>query len=379
MSDFGGILIACVALPLLAVVLLVAGVSYTAVAGVRLAGGLALEGLEFAGRSLAAGVRAATELLTSAGSLALEAVEQGAEWAKTLYDSSQVGHRLRATAQKLYEAALCPAGALGTNATLLPGTTGLGVTPVELGNCSATDLLARAEAARGALVAELPLRLVAERWHPDKLREASAATESARAALATGEIQVAAELAAHAQELYASIVGEAYQRLRHAERATIAAQVGNSLEDLGYQVRVTRVKETVAFVGRRGHHTVALVVRPGGRIELDMAGFDGDSCDRETKALLAALRRNGLVIASEHLVRHGRFAGGPLIRRAQRQGKPLEVALAECLDPLQQPEKAAAAPPRVRRAGALARGEAEDQRLQQGMALLWGQRQQVVN
>ena len=379
MSDFGGILIACVALPLLVVVLLLAGVSHTVIAGLRLAGGVVLEGLEFAGRSLAAGVRAATELLTSAGSLALGSVGQGTEWARTLYDSSQVGHRLRATAQKLYEAALCPAGEPGTTAMPLPRATGLDATPARLQNNSAAHLLARAAAARGTLELELPLRVVAERWHAQELREASAATESARASLAAGEAQAAAELAAHAQELYASIVGDVYQRLRHAERATVAAQVGNSLEDLGYQVRVARVKENVAFVGRRSHHTVALVVRPGGRIELDMAGFDGDSCDRETKALLAAFRRNGLVIAGEHLVRHGRFAGGPLIRRAQRQGKPLEVALAECLDPLQQPETAATAPPRVRRAGALARGEAEDQRLQQGMALLWGQRQQLVN
>jgi hypothetical protein len=155
----------------------------------------------------------------------------------------------------------------------------------------------------------------------------------------------------------------------------VTAQVGNTLQDLGYEVKLASSKENTAIVGRRQHQALAMVIRPGGRLEFDMAGFEGDSCHHETQALLEALRRNGLAIQAETITRHGRFAGGALIRKAQRHGKPLEVALAESF-PLTEEEQRETVPDApVRRTAALPRGETEQDRLQRGRAFFWSQAQ----
>jgi hypothetical protein len=66
------------------VVLLVAGVSYVALQAARFVGNLALRGIELAGTGLALGVRAATEALQAAGTVATET----AQWTGHLFESS---------------------------------------------------------------------------------------------------------------------------------------------------------------------------------------------------------------------------------------------------------------------------------------------------
>jgi hypothetical protein len=145
---------------------------------------------------------------------------------------------------------------------------------------------------------------------------------------------------------------------------------------LGYEVKVTSFKKNTALVGRRQHQTLAMVLRPGGRLEFDMAGFEGDSCADETRTLIEALRRNGLGIHAESIMRHGRFSGGALIRRAQRHGEDLEAALAEIFPQSEKgPQDEAAPGAPIRRSVLLARDESELQRLQRGRAFIWSQTQ----
>jgi hypothetical protein len=384
MSDCGGLVVACLAAPLLLVVLLVAGVSYLAIQGAKLAGYLALEGVNFAAQSLAAGVRASTRAIAAAAPAVLEGIERAGEWAREMYDSSAAVNRLRQTAQDFYQKSLLSSEQLHASVSgmvlssaVAPASCRQNFGSGTLALQQAADLLARAQAVRYVLDAELPLKLIVERWESARVNAAESAMHAASVCLAGGRVEEARELASRAESFYTTALHDAHQRLRNAERATITAQVGNTLEDLGYEVKVARVKENVALVGRRAHQTLAMVLQPGGQIQLDMAGFEGNACERETRELLRALRRNGLSITAEHLVRHGRFSGGPWIRKAQQKGKPLEVALAEMVD-FEQPARsthAAAAP--VRRASRLGPLGSEEERLRTGRALLWSNRQQL--
>lgn len=369
MSDCGGLWVACLAAPLLLVVLLVAGVSYVALQAARLVGNLALQGIELAGTGVALGVRAATEALQAAGTVATAT----AQWTGHLFESSHVAARLSSTATLVYQATVsslqatidlhAPASSQAALAsttplasTMLASNDGGGFTPATQGAPSsatpvvvsiapvaderaavgaaqlqsmAVESLARASGVQAALDAELPLRLVAESRHAVELASARERLRAAHLCLQAGQVERAADLAQQAEAVLTSTGYQAHEELARAERTTVTAAVGNTLEDMGYDVRLARAKDNVALVGRRGHHTLAMVVRPSGHIEMDMAGFEGTDCEPEITALLVGLRRNGLMISRQCLTRHGRFSGGSLIRGAQRAGRPLEEVLAE--------------------------------------------------
>ena len=365
MSECGSLLVACLAAPLVLVVLLVAGVGYLAMQGARLAGATLIAGVELAGQALAAGVRLASGAVLTAGS----AIQQGIEWGKELYDSANVSERLKTVARATYDSASSSLAARmpiqGAAERSLSNTTS---GPIATAPTSAVDVhgavapLARAQASLVALESEPPLLLIAERWSAEQLGRAREAIQQSEACLVRGDSSKASILAGEAEVLLASSLGDAHDRLKSAERATIAAQAGNSLLDLGYEVKVAQVRETVALVGRCGHQTLALVVGKGGHLQMDMAGFEGESCDRAVKALLAQLRRNGLQVLAERIERHGCSEGGASIRKAARQGKPLEQALAECVASITTHEA-------VHRGVRLT--PRPEQQAQRGRALLW--------
>lgn len=365
MSECGSLLVACLAAPLVLVVLMVAGVGYLAMQGARLAGAALVAGVEMAGQSLAAGVRLASRAVLSAGS----AIAQGIEWGKELYDSASVSERLKTAARAAYNCASSSLAARmpiqGAAESSLSNIIGGPVAPAPT---SVVDLrgavapLARAQATLVAIESEPPLLLIAERWSAEQLGRAREAIQESEACLVRGDSSKASILAAEAEGLLASSLGDAHERLKSAERTTIAAQAGNSLLDLGYEVKVAQVRETVALVGRCGHQTVALVVGKAGHLEMDMAGFEGESCDRAVKALLAQLRRNGLQVLAERIERHGCSEGGASIRKAARQGKPLEQALAEGAASIPTHET-------VHRGVRLTQGP--ERQAQRGRALLW--------
>jgi hypothetical protein len=376
MSDFGGIVLAGLALPLLAVVLLVAGVCYLAIRGANLAANALLEGINFASQPLASSVKSASNVLAQAGELDSTGLKKKISLPPPVLDTKGIALRLRETARDLYQESLSEARQLRDLAEKV-ATAGPAAGPITLKATTeswrAEDLLARARAASGALESELPLKLVAEKWSQPQLDKAKANLETAKLRLASGQLKEAAQHAAEAEALFTTTLHDAHQRLLNAEKTTIAVQAGNALVDLGYEVKIARVKRNVALVGRRGQQVMAMVLQPDSRIQLDMAGFEGSACERDTMRLLAKLRENGLVVAEVNLIRHGRFTGGPWIHKAQRQGKPLEVAMAELLDPVAQAGTSKGSPP-VRRSSSLSVGALEQERLTKGRALLWNSR-----
>jgi hypothetical protein len=366
MSGCGGLVVGALAFPLALVVLLVAGVSYLALQGAGLACRGAISGLEFAGSKLGPAVRAATEALSAAGTTMLSATTGAADWTRTLLDTSVVRDRIRHSLRNAYTrglggtadlATVGPAterpGALTTGGSVTasmtlsideripavesPGTTASMRAPIAApaagteGDAGATtaDTLARAKAIRTVLDSEVPLALVADHRSRAGLAEASRAIAASEAALRAGDAAMAKGLAASAERALTTATYDAYQHLVKAERATVAAQVGNSLQDLGYQVRVAHSTRGIALVGRKQHYALAMVLRAGGRVSFDMSGFEQTSCHPEARALLGALGQNGLVLSSAEINWHGRLDGGPLIRAAMRKGRPLEQALAE--------------------------------------------------
>ncbi len=426
MSDCGGLFVAALAAPLLLAVLLVAGVTYVALQGARLVGHLVLEGLQLAGTGLASGVRTIAQSARAAGTQAMEAAARGAQWAGGLYDSLQAGERLRGGAQTAYHSALqalqapsragqaslhlntpsatsghtsleglagplvpqptsltasAATGRLGAPSGGRPAPAAPGGVPLQAADPGAPsgqpalEALARAQAVDQALRQELPLSLVAEQWHADRLRAARVEMDTARSLLQAGRPEEAEGLAQHAEATLTTLTYQSHQRLVAAERATLVATVGNTLEDLGYSnLRVAQAKGRTALVGRRGEHTLALVAGPGGKLQMDMAGFEGDSCRRETQRLLEGLHRNGLELSRVELTHHGRREGGALLRRAQRSDQPLAQALAELAGEAQS-APANATPP-VKRGTRLS-GPTEEECLRRARIWLWSASQQL--
>lgn len=384
MSDSGGILVACIAAPLLLVVLLVAGVSYLVLQAAKLTGRLALEGLHFAGTALAQSIRVASATLHQAGTLLTAAGTGVTQWSSSLFDSAQAADRLRSIAHVNYERALRTLTTTDSPPTVttirsISGVTGRPVAQAlsSIGKTglatSAHEQLARAQAIDLALQAEVPLRLVAEQRSATELRTARASMTQAQQLLRDGRLSQAATAARHAEALLSVAARTAHDRLATAERTTITAVVGNAMTDLGYEVRAAAADHQAAVVGRKEHVTAAIVVGSGGRLEIDMAGYEGEACDRESKALVDALRKHGLVIAEACLSRHGRPEGGALIRAARKRGKTLELALAEMSSaPRQEMTDVPAGSGPVRR---MTRQRPETQTEQRAVAWVWQQQQ----
>jgi len=330
MSDSGGILVACLAAPLLLIVLLVAGVSHLVLRAAQLTSMLAVEGLRFTGTALAKSIRIASDAARQSAATAVTAAGTVGQWAGTLFDSAASADRLRSIAHVNYQRRLQTLTATSSVRTIPnpsriepPAAARIGV------STDAHEHLARAEALESALQAEMPLRLVAEQWSAPELQAARASISEAHTSLLAGHIASADTAARRAESLLSVTAQRAHQRLAAAERTTVTAVIGNTMTDLGYEVRAAAAGGRAALVGRKADQTVALVVGSGGRIDMDMAGYEGDACDRDVKALIEALRKQGLTIAEACLARHGRPEGGALIRAARRRGKTLELALAE--------------------------------------------------
>lgn len=295
MSDCGGIVVACLAAPLMILILLVAGVGAALLMAAEFAGHVALAGLDLAGKAIAPLVRSVTDALNSAGMLNLPMTVMAGSPLTSL-DPLNVAELFRSHAHSFLAA-------------------------------SETSCLARAVALERALADVKPLNLVASELFDPEVKSARNLMAEAAEHLDRGDAAGAERLGTAAEAAFARVGRQAAERLTAATRVTMTAQVGCALQDLGYAVRVASDPRRAAIVGRREHQSVALVVGEGGHIEVDMEGFDGAQCHADSQALIAGLRRRGLVISATNLTRHGSCAGGALIRAARRSGRTLEEAL----------------------------------------------------
>jgi len=287
MSECGYLILVALAIPVVALVLLAAGVGALAVAGARL--------VEQTCDTLGLESRLRSALQTEYGRIL-----SGNLHAQGMLASTPLDSRLLVQPPNL---------------TPDPGSDSSLLTKV-------TDRLARAGAVREALNQETPLRLVAERWHTDELLKADEALAKAQALYVTGKLTGALAEARLAERTLSVATYDSHQRLLMAQQTVLIAQTEQSLTGMGYQVERLAGSQDQALWATNDGRTIAALVEPSGRLLMDMAGFDGVACHREAEQMLVALEQNGVEVRREQVLLHGRRDGGPLVARLHKLMKP---------------------------------------------------------
>ena len=294
MSECGWLVLVALAAPVVALVLLAAGVGALAIAGARL--------VDHTCDALGLETRLRSAVQT--------------EYRRMLSGSLHGQGMLASTA--LDSELLAQPG----NGTLEPGSGGALLT-------KAADRLARAGAVRAALNQETPLRLVAETWHQDALLKADQALGRAQMLHATGRLGEALAEARLAERTFSVAAYDSHQRLLTAQQTVLVDQTAKSLTGMGYDVERLADSREQGLSATRDGHTIAALVQPGGRLLMDMAGFDGVACHREAEQMLAAIAENGVQVRREQMLLHGRRDGGPLVARLDRIAKARPQAVSQ--------------------------------------------------
>jgi hypothetical protein len=120
---------------------------------------------------------------------------------------------------------------------------------------------------------------------------------------------------------------DSHQRLLAAQQTVLIDQAAKSLTGMGYRVERLVDFHAQGLWATRDGHTIAALVQPGGRLLMDMAGFDGVACHREAEQMLATLAENGVQVRREQVFLHGRRDGGPLVARLHRVMKARPQAI----------------------------------------------------
>ncbi|MGH8568314.1 MAG: hypothetical protein ACREXU_09915, partial [Gammaproteobacteria bacterium] len=110
----------------------------------------------------------------------------------------------------------------------------------------------------------------------------------------------------------------ANHRLMVAEATVLHRHLTGALKDLGYTLRQPRrpVTDQVLVRAEKAEGTaVTMKLSPrSGRLELDLSGFNGDTCLREQERLLDNLRRRRVLLTQRNAQRHAAPTGGVLTR-----------------------------------------------------------------
>lgn len=109
----------------------------------------------------------------------------------------------------------------------------------------------------------------------------------------------------------------AHERLAAAETDSLVDSTQESLDALGYEVATDPRRGGVVVVGRKGTQSVWCRVSAQAGLEVDLGGFDGDSCTLARDAFETELRKRQPGIALHRSIHHGQRRG-PLIRELQQ-------------------------------------------------------------
>jgi len=209
-----------------------------------------------------------------------------------------------------------------------------------------------------------------ERWQGSSLGAAQKGLARASQSLRQGNAQEAIRLAQQAESQLAMAARTGLRRLEAGQRLILSAAMAQQLEGMGYTVRLAAEERAVGLWATKGAQTVAVAVTGRGRVDMDMAGFDGLSCRQESQRLMDALARGGFKVWREASVFHGRRGGGAMIRRVT------DIARQEGIDPacgilraLGIPAGRPAAAPRSR--ATVRQGGSPDQEQERARRWLW--------
>jgi hypothetical protein len=259
------------------------------------------------------------DVVTAGVGFVTQAVALGLEWLGAALSTSveEVETRLRSRIAETHQARLSeylrPQAGLAPNAP--PSSRAANA------RTQAADLLARAEATLEALEHERLLMAMAERSPGLSLAAMRQGLSRAAQIYREGGLQEAVRLAREAEARLAVAAHEGCRGLETLQRRFVSVVTARTLQDMGYRIDVATSESAVALWATNGQRTLAATVTDSGRVDLDLAGFDGLSCRLESERLLVELAERGLRVRREASLIHGRREGGAMIVSAARQAR----------------------------------------------------------
>jgi hypothetical protein len=110
----------------------------------------------------------------------------------------------------------------------------------------------------------------------------------------------------------------AHERLARAEQNALTRTTQDVLKSCGYEVRRKEQGEGELVRGKKQDLSVAAHLE-GGEVEMDLAGFEGRSCEEEMERLKEAFRERGISLRITSSDFHGQEEGGTLAQEASEE------------------------------------------------------------
>ncbi len=195
----------------------------------------------------------------------------------------------------------------------------------------AASPLARAEAAARAFQDEPVLTAVSAALDPGAVSRMEAELAAARKASEQGLAERTAAASRAAEAVVADVVASSWNWLAQAQRQQTVTAFTAALSAMGYEVdKATGTDQTVVH-GESGDRQILALIRTGGRVDTDMAGFEGGECLLETQRLHAELTAQGVCPRRVDPVFHGRREGGVMLAAAARYRREAGITLAQAV------------------------------------------------
>ena len=181
--------------------------------------------------------------------------------------------------------------------------------------------LAQFEARREAVTANPSALIAARVADPNSWSAAEELYTESREALTMSPARASSLAARGDRALRAALASGA--RLLAAEERTLATTVmDDALRAIGCRTIVAEGDDAAGIWAERGHQLAAVLVRDGGNVELDVAGFEGDGCLPFHEEIERAVGDRGGTFEDVEVVQHGDSGGGVLIRGAAQAAGP---------------------------------------------------------
>lgn len=146
----------------------------------------------------------------------------------------------------------------------------------------------------------------------------------ARELLSQGELGKLQELKiGPALDALSNASRQAHQELATVERQVLTEKTAEAMTALGYHVQQKQRKEGMLLRGQKQSLSIAAQVDDGGQLAIDMAGFEGGSCQEALKELQQELKKRGIGITLLDRQYHGKKQGSVLAQQAEAEFNPI--------------------------------------------------------
>jgi hypothetical protein len=181
--------------------------------------------------------------------------------------------------------------------------------------------LTQFELRRAAVTSDPSVALVVRAANPGAWSDVDRLYDESREALATSRAR-AVFLANRGDRALRAALESGARALAAEERTLVTAVMDEALRSIGCRTTVAEGDGASGIWAERGHQLAAVLIEDGGKVELDVAGFEGDGCIPFHEDIERAVAAHGGTFEGVEVVHHGDADGGVLIRSAARAAGP---------------------------------------------------------